>query len=270
MIRILICLLFLVFSLPVFSQPGIEKIKVVLFGTFHFGETTDRNKTAFSDLFSEKRQSEIDTMIKAISSLNINKYFLEFDYSKQEKLDSLYGMYKNHLLTTEKQLSNEIIQVVFKANIENEVPMIAADFKQELPYSEMMEYDEKHKNELYPYSFFEIPSPFLVKRKPLKDCTLSEYYIQLNNAYSIQIIMYDYLHYALSYGTGKNYVGENLTKVWYDRNLKIFTNILRSIDIKKDKTIFVLFGSAHTAVLRQFFENHPMFEIIELETFLKK
>ena len=81
--------------------------------------------------------------------------------------------------------------------------------------------------------------------------------------------MYDYLHYALSSGKDNEYVGEKFTSVWYDRNLKIFTNILRQIDIKKDKTIVILFGAGHTAVLRQFFENHPLFEIVELDKVLK-
>jgi hypothetical protein len=98
---------------------------------------------------------------------------------------------------------------------------------------------------------------------------MSEYLIQLNNQYSRQAVLYDYLHYALSYGTDKEYVGEELTLSYYDRNLKIFTNILRNIDLKTDNTVVALFGSSHTAIMRQFFENHPYFEIVELETVLK-
>jgi hypothetical protein len=35
-----------------------KKIKVVLLGTFHYRETSNRNKTKFDDLFSTRSQSE--------------------------------------------------------------------------------------------------------------------------------------------------------------------------------------------------------------------
>ena len=133
----------------------------------------------------------------------------------------------------------------------------------------MEAWEKKHKDDKNPYSFFDAEYPFKTKRKKLSESTLGEYFIQLNNLYSRQAILYDYLHYALSYGTDNDYTGENLTSVLYDRNLKIFTNILRNTDIKTDNTVVVLMGTSHTAFLRQFFENHPYFEIIELENVLK-
>ena len=66
-----------------------------------------------------------------------------------------------------------------------------------------------------------------------------------------------------------DFTGEQFTLSFYDRNLKIYNNILRNIDFKSDKVILVLFGAAHTNIMRQFFENHPYFEIVELETVFK-
>ena len=73
----------------------------------------------------------------------------------------------------------------------------------------------------------------------------------------------------MAYGEKDDFTGEQFTLSFYDRNLKIYNIILRTIDIKKDKIILVLFGAAHTNILRQFFENHPYFEIVELETVFK-
>ena len=252
------------------GQIKTEKIKVILLGTFHYGETSDRNKTDFSDLLSEKRQKELDTISTALNNFQVSKFFLETPVNRQKQQDDLYELYKQNLLKTPQELSDERVQIAFRTALKNNIPLVAADFKMELPYGEMYKYDKKHKNDSNnPYPFFDIPYPFKIKLKPLKDCSLSEYYIQLNNEYSRQVNLYDYLHYALSSGEGDEYVGEKFTSAWYDRNLKIFTNILRQIDIKKDKTIVILFGAGHTAVLRQFFENHPLFEIIELDKILK-
>ena len=98
---------------------------------------------------------------------------------------------------------------------------------------------------------------------------MSEYFIGMNDKYYRQKMLFDYIHYGLSYGIGNNYTGVEFATSYYDRNLKIFTNILRNIDLKTDNTVVVLFGASHTAVMRQFFENHPYFEIVELETSLK-
>lgn len=246
-----------------------EKVKVILLGTFHYGATSDANSTKFDDLFSQKRQKELDTLSKKLVASGVTKFYVETQYSKQNKEDSLFTLFKNKKITDEKILRNEIVQIAYRTAVLNNSKIIASDFRQNLSYDEINSYDEKHKNDVNPYPIFEAEYPFKEKRKKLSEASLLQYYIQLNNEYSRKAILFDYLHYALSYGKNDDYTGENFTLSWYDRNLKIFTNILRSTDLKTDKVIVVLYGSSHTAVLRQFFENHPYFEIVELETVFK-
>ncbi len=252
-----------------FSQTQNKRIKVVLLGTFHFGATTDRNSTKFEDVFSEKRQNELDIVAQKLSKNGIEKIFIEDISDNQKNQEALFEAFKNNKITDEKILKNEIVQVAFRAAKLSNSKLVCADFKQELPYDKIEAWGKKNKDAKYPYSFFEIEYPFKEKRKKLAESTMSEFYIQINNQYTRQAILFDYLHYALSYGTDKEYVGTDLATSYYGRNLKIFTNILRNIDLKTDNTIVVLFGSSHTAILRQFFENHPYFEIIELENILK-
>ncbi len=260
----------LLVSQTLVGQPKTEKIKVILFGTFHMRPTVDRNKTDFPDLLTEKRQLELDSIANSIYSFGVNKYFVEIIPSEQNKLDIRFLSYKQQKLKTKEELTDEIVQIVFRAAIKNNSPIRAIDFKQELPYDKMAKYENKHKDDsLSSYAFFDIKNPFTEKRKSLSKLTLKEYFIQLNSEYSQQISMYDYLHQALSYGENENYVGVGFTTSWYDRNLKIFTNILRQIDVKNDKCIFILMGASHTAILRQFFKSHPLFEIIEIEKVLK-
>jgi Family of unknown function (DUF5694) len=270
MIKFIGLFLFIHLSINTFGQSKPEKIKVVLLGTFHFGATSDRNSTKFADLFSKQRQLELDTIANALTNYGIDKFFLETEVSKQKWQDSLFALYKTNNLTNIEDLSDERVQIAFRTAVKKNTPMIAVDFKQNLPYDKINEYEQKHKNDsINMYPFFDIPYPFIEKRKGLKDLSLSNYYIQLNNEYSRQANMYDYLHYGLWYGQGDDYLGETLTAIHYDRNLKIFTNILRQLNPKTDKTIVLLFGNSHTTMLRQFFENHPLFKIVELENVLK-
>lgn len=263
-----ILILFLV-SIASFAQTENQKVKVILLGTFHYGPTSDRNSTEFEDLFSEKRQRELDLLTQKLNAFGVNKIFVEDETKNQKIQESQFELYKSKKITDEKNLKDEIVQIAYRTAVLNNAKIIAADFKQELPYDKINEYEKKHEKDINPYLFFEAPYPFKEKRKKLSDIPMIEYYIQLNNLYSRQATMYDYLHYALAYGEDNDYTGENLTSVLYDRNLKIFTNILRNIDLQTDKSIVVLFGASHTAFLRQFFENHPYFEIVELETVFK-
>jgi len=259
-------LLLLLATSDAFSQTQNKKVKVILLGTFHFGATSDRNSTKFEDLFSEKRQNELALIAQKLKDFGTDKIFVENETNNQKELDQQLALYQSKQIKDEKILKDEIVQIAFRTSVLNNAKVVSVDYKQELPYDRINEYEKIHEKDVNPYSFFDVEYPFKEKRKKLVDTPLAEYYVQLNNTYSRQASLYDYLHYALAYGIGDDYTGENFTAVYYDRNLKIFTNILRNIDLKTDKTVVVLFGASHTAFLRQFFENHPYFEIVELET----
>ena len=198
--KISVVILSTFFTTALFGQTNTEKIKVILLGTFHFGATSDRNSTRFSDLLSQKRQLELDSISNALNEYGIDKFFLETEVSRQKWQDSLFALYKTNKLTAIEDLSDERVQIAFRTAVKKNTAMIAADFKLELPYDKINEYEQKHKNDTVNiYHFFDIQYPFTEKRKGLKDLTLSNYYIQLNNKYSRQAIMYDYLHYGLWY-----------------------------------------------------------------------
>ena len=73
--------------------------------------------------------------------------------------------------------------------------------------------------------------------------------------------------YAPAAGYGADYTGVEFITSWYERNAKIFTNILRQTD-PSDKVCVLLFGSSHLLPLRHYFQNHPYFEVVELADIL--
>lgn len=264
-----ILILLLTFS-QVYGQSQTPKVKVVLLGTFHYGKTSDAGKTDFPDLFSTRRQQELEQIATKLGRFGVDKFFVEKQFTRQQSIDSLFNLYQNGRLTDTTILRDETVQLAFRAAKLTNCRLVASDNRQELPYDNIKAYEQQHKNDsIYSYSFFTQPYPFKTKQKPLKELSLADYYIQINNRYNREKIQFDYLHYALSYGQGTDFTGEAFTLSWYDRNLKIFTNILRNLDVSMDKEIVVLYGSSHTALLRQFFSNHPSFEIVELEQVLK-
>lgn len=256
-----------------------SKIKVVLIGTFHFGATSDANSTKFPDLFSKNRQLQLDTIAQKISSLKPDKIFVENDPSRQNRLDSLFEVYKISGLSDTIKFRSETYQLGFriakKATLKK---VFAVDYPMELPYTERQEAMQSvgslPKDSLekliqsFP-TFFQKPKPFDPNKfLQLPNSTLQDYFIFINTKIYRYDLMYDYLHQPMSLKYFSKSEGIKYTSLWYERNLNIFNNILLNLS-NKDKTIIVLFGGAHTAVLRQYFENHPSFEIVELDKVLK-
>ncbi|MDJ1483084.1 DUF5694 domain-containing protein [Cytophagaceae bacterium YF14B1] len=254
--------------LPVFAsaQTNTDKIKVYLLGTFHFGKTSDKHSTSFPDLNSPKRQKELDQIADAINRAGVSKIFVERSYFLQTALDSLGELYINNKPMDSLEKRNEIYQVAYRAKRKNRaIQVVATDRKMELPYDDLDEYESMNPDSKFGGAFFK--ESYIVKQKRLKlnESTLQEYYLSINSEASRKSSQADFLHYALSYGDKSDFTGTKFTTSWYERNLIIFTNILRHLDPKTDASIVVLYGSSHTAVLRQFFENHDRFQIVELE-----
>jgi hypothetical protein len=137
-----------------FAQTQNKKVKIVLLGTFHFGATTDRNSTKFEDIFSEKRQAELDSLAKKLAKNGIDKIFIEDIVPNQKKQEKLYQKYLKNEITDQKILKNEIVQVAFRTARLSNAKLICADLEQELPYDKIEAWGKKHKDEKYPYSFF--------------------------------------------------------------------------------------------------------------------
>ncbi|GAB3900760.1 hypothetical protein GCM10028803_24230 [Larkinella knui] len=267
LLRTLLAILIYLSCVPSFGQDSPAKIKVYLLGTFHFGATSDPGKTPFPDLFSAKRQNELDQIAGHISSANVSKIFVEYNYTRQSLLDSLGKLFVKGELKDSARARNEIYQIAYRCVRKNpRIAVVATDRQTDLPAYKLEDYENTHAEGSYGGEFFKTPYLFRKPQKKLRESTLKDYYLQINSKYNRQLSQSDFLHYALMYGDKSDFTGEEFTLSWYDRNLRIFTNILRNLNPATDPAIVVLYGSSHTAILRQFFENHARFEIVELES----
>jgi Family of unknown function (DUF5694) len=249
------------------------KINVILLGSFHYGATSDRNSTKFPDLFSAKRQAELDSLVQQLAAARITKIFVEGEVREQANMDKLLAKYLSGAALDTVTARDEIVQIGFRAAKRLDLTTVrCVDVKQELPYDAMDKFERESAQDttLKSPPFFDIPWPFADTTRTLRlsRTSLPAYYIGLNDTYRRQANLYDYLHYAMAYGRGKDYTGVDFTTSWYNRNLKIYANILRELQ-PTDSTILVLFGASHTNMLRQFFTDHPSFHVVDLAEVLR-
>ena len=69
-------------------------------------------------------------------------------------------------------------------------------------------------------------------------------------------------------GKDGNYVGTDLLADWYERNLKIYTNLTRIIESKDDRVLLII-GSGHANLLRRFIEEIGEYVLEKREKYLK-
>ncbi|UFH53313.1 DUF5694 domain-containing protein [Spirosoma sp. KNUC1025] len=255
------------------AQPT-PKIKILLLGTFHFGPTSDRGKTSFEDLFSAKRQQEIQQLTTQLARLRPDKIFIENEPDQQAHWDSVYNQYQKGTLDTTKQ-RNEIFQIGLRTARKAGLPRaICVDHIQQLPYDKIQAFDQRTSKDsvaqrkMAAYKLLSVPYPYPKKTKTLAGSTLNEYLLYVNSPAYDAGNRADYFVYAPSSGYDNDYTGVEFITSWYDRNAKIFTNILRQAE-PTDTLHILLFGSSHMLPLRHYFQMHPYFEVVELADVLK-
>jgi hypothetical protein len=266
----------------------VKKIQIVILGTFHFGATGDKNKTNFDDEFAPKRQSEINKVVERLAKYNPDKIFVENEPIKQEKWNKILADYKQGIEPKDNDLKNEIFQIGVKlakaTNNTNGVTCI--DYQMPTNFDEALKNakndvernyinrvkainnapEPKNSNEKFLFLPFQKSKYF--KSLKLAEVSLTDYYSWLNSPEMIAYNHYGNDNYlALAFGENENYVGAEYVDLWYNRNLKIFTNIMRKTSLD-DKRYLLIIGAAHVKVLKDFFRDHPYFEIVEAKDIL--
>lgn len=258
------------------AQMPDKRIKILLIGTWHFdvNSTNDRNTSNLTDLTSPKRQSEIDSLTTQLASFRPDKFFVESVPARQARWDSLYQlMQQGSLLNTASK--NEIFQIGLKtarkAGLKQGITCV--DVRQNIRMDKYEAFAEAHKNDpdslqnkVFSINFCK-PVPGFKKLAATK--TVGGMLLALNTRDALLNNNYDYAHWFLGANAGDDYAGVDGTISWYERNLKIFVNVLRNVDVDHDQRYILLYGSAHIPQLKHFFANHPLFEVVELDTVLK-
>lgn len=254
------------------APPRFDTIRVILLGSFHYGTTTDRNSTKFPDLFSAQRQAQLERLTSQLAAQKIDQVFVEEKSEQQAALAARYQRFVAGQLQDTNVLRDEVVQIGFRVaqKAGSGVP-VGIDYKQELPYPAMDSFAKRYDSVQQWPPFSQLAWPFTDSTRKLRLSreNLIGYYLRLNDLYHRQANLFDYLHYASVSTYGQDYTGAQFASSWYDRNLKIMANLFRHLQ-PRHKTILVLMGASHTAVLRQLLEMHPQFRVVDLAEVLRE
>lgn len=262
------------------SAPLAQKIKVYIVGTFHFdGSAGDVYKTTREDMKTPENQRQLDDLVRRLAKASPDKVFVEWTADRQGYVDTTYSLYRQN----EFELgNNEVYQVGYRLGKLLQHPRIfCADAGGDFDYDSLVSYAAQHHQTQiltdlnHPkdsiarlitarigaiYSYYQSPSGH----------TLTDVIISNNTP---EVIASGADLYNLVYariGEGQDYPGADLASDFYKRNMRIYTNILRQIDVAHDKSILIYIGSGHVSFLKEIFSSSLLFEVEDVISLLKE
>lgn len=273
-----ITLAFFLFLFQISFTSAQEKVKVILLGTYHFNNPgNDMIKSEDRNILSKENQKDLDEIVNKIngSVYKPDQIFVESNFNKKKELNSNYQLYlKNQFNKFTDTIKKERLKRFYT---EGETFQLGFRLAKKLKHQELypidslieMRFDillkEVNANPGLEKKFNEIKMS--LSDDCLKKNNLSNIFLCINEKSKLDNNIGFYISFANKIMIDKDYFGSNLVTDWYKRNLIMYSNIQNQI--KPDtKSIFILVGSGHAAIFRNFFEVDKNFELVDLTKIL--
>jgi hypothetical protein len=233
--------------------------QVLVVGTYHMSNPRlDAVNLTADDVLVPKRQQEIEQLAATLEAYRPTKVLVEIPYGRDSVSNSLYRRYIAGSYTLDH---TEMQQLGFRIAKASGLPRIyGVDYDLDVNLASVMVWALTHGQPELAGAAQALTSRLLTEADSMmKHATVAEIVAALNSprADSAQGI---YLA-ALRVGADTSYPGATVTARWYERNLKIASNILRVIDSPNDR-VLVLMGAAHGPILRELLERVPGIRLV--------
>ena len=240
--------------------------RVLVVGTYHMSNPgLDAVNVTADDVLAPKRQREIEQLATTLEAYRPTKVLVEIAFGRDSMSNSLYRRYVAGSYTLDR---TEMQQLGFRIAKAAGLPRIyGVDYDLDVNLASVMVWALTHGQPELAGAAQALTSRLLTEADSMmKHATVAEIVAALNSprADSAQGM---YLA-ALRVGADTSYPGATATARWYERNLKITSNILRVIDSPNDR-VLVLIGAAHGPVLRELLDRVPGIRLVPTGSVLR-
>ncbi|MNN00691.1 hypothetical protein D3C81_1132910 [compost metagenome] len=257
-----------------------EKVNVILLGTYHFNNPgNDAMKVAERNILSEKDQLVLEEITETILRKNIpDQIFVESAFSQKKHLNYLYQLYLDNqysrytdTLQSKRSkryyIEGETFQLAFrlakKSNHQEVFPIdTMIEMRFDLLFKELnANPDLKKEFDTKLATSSKIGNETLTKEK------LRDVFLALNEDHALARNKGIYLSLINKVGIQNDYLGTKLVSDWFKRNLIMYSNFQSQLK-STTKTVVILVGTGHAAILRDFIKNDDRFNLIDLKNIL--
>ena len=271
---------------PCFAQSGMpevnalaapfknqKKSKVMILGTFHFNDGGhDTYKPKYSvNIKSPERQAEVKKLVELLSNFKPTKVAIENMPKRQKFHDSLYSEFSNNRYQPGE---NEIYQIGYRlaAAMKHKkvftIDAPARDYENQLNIDSFaLVHKQAYSDSLYSKMFFALYAKDDSLKSVLPLRTTLAYQ---NDPERLRLGLGHYLIDDFKVAADGYYPGADGATSWWNRNLRIFSNILQLSAESKEERIFVLIGAGHLPILRFMAMACPEIEFVDAYDYLKQ
>lgn len=241
-----------------------KKTQVLVLGVYHFDNPNlDYLKTQVDDHLSVKRQQQIAEVVELLARYEPTKIALEaVDES------GLQSRYEAHLKGERALAADERDQLGLRLAAKlGHRRVYAVDSKLGMDVASVVAAARASGDRAFLDLFQEVMGEVEAFKRRMAERTVREILIDLNEPQQIRRDRDAYMQLA-RVRDAERYVGADVLAAWYQRNFRIFTNLVRLVEAPGDR-VLVIIGSNHSAVLREAVQSSPDLELVEANDFLR-
>lgn len=253
--------------------------EVLILGTFHMANPGhDINNIQADDVLSLQRQQQMAELMAVLKKFNPTKIAIEANVGTEKRPQQ----YADYLAGKYELTRNEIDQVGFRLAKElGHKQIYCVDADGDFPYTRVVNY-AKANNLIAQLDAITREGQESAKESGdfLKAHTILEMLLHVNaEAHVAQDLSWYYK--VLRLGDPWEYAGPELWASWYQRNIRIYSNIVKLTDtpspadpnaasggVKPKERILVIFGYGHLGWLRPLAANDPNVRLRKLDEFV--
>lgn len=259
--------------------------QIMIVGFDHLNQLYNQQPT--SDVYSPKKQAELGRLNDCLQAFAPDMILVEVDPAEQPRIDSLYQLYAAGKLALEAipEGRGETFQVGFVlAKRLNHKRVYCADHYEATSQSLLAEGEniDVFKRGLQDLQNLARP---LKKRVQQDSVSLYDYIVRLNQPDLIAFSHHLFFNLPAAVMNGdfaktatntvdishvdKRYIGAEFISLFYNRNLKIYSNALLYQRQYQGKRLLMMFGVTHVGVLQELYRANPAYNLVSPLTYCK-
>jgi len=238
--------------------------EILILGTYHMANPGhDIHNIQADDVLASKRQAEIEHLLSVLKRFRPTKIAIEADVGSKQ-VEREYGDYLAGKYALSRNETNQIGYRLAKALGHRAVYPV--DESGDFPWQRVVNY-AKANGMFEKFSRLEDGTSKQVAEENdfLQSHTVLEMFEYMNSDSMAAHGIASYYAFV-PYGDPYDYAGPDLLAAWYQRNIRIYHNIVKLIESPSDR-ILVIYGAGHLGWLQQDAANDATVKLRKLSEF---
>ncbi len=241
---------------------------ILIVGITHFfrPDNGDLVHHHLTDVSSQERQVEMQSVVKALQDFHPTKVALELNTTKQKTVNLDYKQY----LCDKFELSvDETHQLGFRlAKLCGLEDVHCIDWNEAQPHvPSFFQWADNHKPPMWLELEQQIEERAMLFEKALSVKSVRDIILMINSAEYTSQDHSEYVKMALLSDEAQNVGALWVVQYWYYRNMLLFKHLCELFKSDDDRVLFFV-GAGHVHLLTQFLREHGDFEVESVKTYL--